>query len=137
MLISLDSDEFKPISERQEIEYFAILNSFAIWWRTHHDSLTTGTAGSKFRAKLKKLTVERDFPSRQAYNAYMNPDVEDVTSSNFRFSVPDLGALRKFCDRKMGYNQEKVDGHLMPILKSLEAQNDRSSIRFYLSKPKA
>jgi 5'-3' exonuclease len=68
---------------------FQILTDFGKWWRMHHSSLTTGTAGSKFRMKLKKLVIDGDFPSFQAQNAYLNPEVEDLEKKSFRFSVPD------------------------------------------------
>ena len=59
--------EFLPVGTEAAIlscaEYYEVLTSFAAWWRLHHASLTTGTAGSKFRGKLKKLTLDREFPS--------------------------------------------------------------------------
>jgi len=100
----------------------------------HHSSLTTGTGGSKFRSKLKKLSVDRDFPCRRALNAYLNPEIEEVHEKSFRFSIPDLGGLRKFSNRKMNWTEDKVDQHIMPIIKNLEKRTDRSTMRFYLKK---
>ena len=54
-------------------DYGEVLKAFASWWKRHHKSLTSGTDGSKFRLKLKKLELDSDFPNLRASNAYYNP----------------------------------------------------------------
>lgn len=73
----------------------------------------------------------------RAQNAYLCPDVEEVKEKRFRFSVPDLGALRQFADRKMNWTAEKVDEHILPVIKlSEENRVKRGNIKFYLDAKK-
>jgi len=100
-------------------------------------SLTSGVDGSQFRLKLKKLKLENEIPSPVATQSYRYPNVEKIKKSRFRFrSLPDIDGLREFGKIKLFWSKDKVDSHLIPIIKNIknQSQTDKSKISFYFKK---
>lgn len=98
-----------------------------------------------------KIEFPKDFPSDLVVQAYLQPDV-DPSDEKFSWSLPDLDAIRtyvvlhcqqlkfnvfRFAQRKFGLPQDKVDFHLLPILKKMnEKKTSVEYLRFQLQPKK-
>ena len=117
--------------DRRSEDPHLTLSTFFKWWTTHHKSLTTGTNGIPLRAKLKKLNIDADFPSDRARHAYLHPNVEKLKDKKIRFTVPDLNRIRSYAARKLEWQEETIDQHIIPLLP--EKMEKRKDIRFYMN----
>ena len=125
--------EFSP---QNTTNFFRSLEAFSSWWKLHHQTLTSGADGSKFRLKLKKLKLDADFPNSNASNAYYNPDITPNVTSLRKLGArdfPDLDGLRQFAQEKMFWSSEQFDEHIKPVLKS-RIEPKKSNINFYFAK---
>ena len=125
--------EFSPLNNNN---FFRSLEAFSSWWKLHHQTLTSGADGSKFRLKLKKLNLDADFPNSNASNAYYNPDITPNVTSLRKLGArdfPDLEGLRQFALEKMFWSSEQFDEHMKPVLKS-RIEPKKSNIHFYFAK---
>ncbi|CBY35158.1 unnamed protein product [Oikopleura dioica] len=120
----------EEFDDRRSEDPHLTLNTFSKWWNTHHKSLTTGTNGIPLRAKLKKLNIDADFPSDRSRHAYLHPNVEKLKDKKIRFTVPDLNRIRQYAARKLEWQEEAIDQHIIPLLP--EKMEKRKDIRFYM-----
>ncbi|KAG9237077.1 DNA excision repair protein-like protein [Amylocarpus encephaloides] len=116
------------------------LEDFRNWWaqvQTHHPP-PANEEPSKFRKKFRraqstKLFLPAAFPSSAVTEAYLKPDV-DSTPEPFQWGVPDLDRLRDFLMATIGWNQERTDEVLVPVIRDLnrrEAEGTQSNITRY------
>lgn len=120
----------EEFDDRRSEDPHLTLNTFSKWWNTHHKSLTTGTNGIPLRAKLKKLNIDADFPSDRSRHAYLHPNVEKLKDKKIRFTVPDLNRIRQYAARKLEWQEQAIDQHIIPLLP--EKMEKRKDIRFYM-----
>jgi len=66
-----------------------------------------------------KVKLPEDFPSETVAKGYTNPLV-DVSREQFEWSRPDLNAIRDFAIKKFGWQRERIDKMLFPILKTFD-----------------
>lgn len=71
---------------------------------------------SKHRNVSKNWHIPSTFPSETVISAYVSPQVDDSTE-RFSWGRPDLSLLRKLCWERFGWNKEKADELLLPVLK--------------------
>uniref|UniRef100_A0ACD5TVH4 Uncharacterized protein n=1 Tax=Avena sativa TaxID=4498 RepID=A0ACD5TVH4_AVESA len=71
---------------------------------------------SKHRNVSKNWHIPSTFPSETVISAYISPQVDDSTE-RFSWGRPDLSLLRKLCWERFGWNKEKADELLLPVLK--------------------
>ncbi|KAM3315089.1 hypothetical protein ACQJBY_033693 [Aegilops geniculata] len=71
---------------------------------------------SNHRNVSKNWHIPSTFPSETVINAYISPQVDDSTE-RFSWGRPDLSLLRKLCWERFGWNKEKADELLLPVLK--------------------
>lgn len=71
---------------------------------------------SNHRNVSKNWHIPSTFPSETVISAYISPQVDDSTE-RFSWGRPDLSLLRKLCWERFGWNKEKADELLLPVLK--------------------
>lgn len=63
----------------------------------------------------RKWELGDEFPNTHVEQAYLHPHV-DRSEDKFSWSLPDLAGLRGFCAQTFGWNQDKADGVLLPLM---------------------
>lgn len=101
---------------------FGNLSNFRDWWLDYQrgkiDENSETTLRTKLRRKLKNLFLSVDFPNKLIYEAYLHPEV-DHDKTPFKWGYPDLEKLRTFLQFNVGWNKEKVDETLLPVIKNM------------------
>ncbi|KAK1267812.1 DNA repair protein UVH3 [Acorus gramineus] len=64
----------------------------------------------------KNWHIPSTFPSESVISAYISPQVDESTEP-FSWGKPDLHILRKLCWERFGWNNQKVDELLLPVLR--------------------
>lgn len=116
------------------------LEDFRSWWSTaQHSPATLSSEPSKFRKKFRraqatKLFLPPGFPSPAVTDAYLHPAV-DASPEPFQWGVPDLDSLRAFLMATVGWDQERTDEVLVPVIRDMNrraAEGTQSNItRFF------
>ncbi|KAK0061017.1 DNA repair protein complementing XP-G cells [Biomphalaria pfeifferi] len=110
---------------------------FRKWWDKAKKKMTASSE-SKLRARLKDLKLVPGFPSEAVVNAYLNPEV-DKSREKFTWRLPELELLREifltpnfiFAKIKFGWNREKTDQSLLPMMKQLNQKEHQKRISSY------
>ncbi|CAN8021316.1 unnamed protein product [Ixodes persulcatus] len=104
--------------------------------------------GSRTRSHLVRLTVEPGFPSAPVVRAYLEPSV-DASKETFSWGTPNLDELRSyplpclsaarsrmalftFGQRKLGWQREKLDDLLLPVLRRMGEKQSQTRMDQYL-----
>lgn len=104
------------------------LVNFRDWWvkvQSASDSTedTRGKTMKKIKKTLRnKVHLEDNWPEPEVLDAYYEPQV-DKSEEPFTWGLPDLDGLRTVLKAFLGWDQEKTDHHLLPVI---EAQRRRS-----------
>ncbi|KAL5630813.1 hypothetical protein BROUX41_000685 [Berkeleyomyces rouxiae] len=116
------------------------LGKFKEWWEDVqiNNRPQDVDAFSAFRRKFRKahsskLFLPASFPSQAVHEAYIRPEVDDSRES-FQWGVPDLDGLRKFLMSTIGWNQERTDEVLVPVIRDMnkrEREGTQSNITKY------
>jgi DNA excision repair protein ERCC-5 len=80
----------------------------------------------KFRRQASKLFLPANFPDPRVESAYMQPDVDNDPSA-FQWGVPDLSALRSFLMATIGWNSERTDEVLVPVIKDMNRRQEEGT----------
>lgn len=100
------------------------LSEFREWWSGVQmggpvsDADRASPFRRKFRKNITKLFLPPAFPDARVELAYTNPEV-DKDPSAFQWGVPDLDALRSFLMATIGWNQERTDEVLVPVVRDM------------------
>jgi DNA excision repair protein ERCC-5 len=85
------------------------------------------TVQKRLRSYCKKLDFPVDFPDSGVFDAYMKPNV-DESLEPFQWGVPLLDPIREYFRIKLGWNLEKVDAIVVPVIKELrERKSNRQT----------
>jgi DNA excision repair protein ERCC-5 len=76
--------------------------------------------------KCKKLVFPQSFPDLEVYNAYIYPTV-DQSKEKFEWKTPDLEKLRWYLGKKLGWDLEKIDKLIVPVVKEVCAEKHKQS----------
>lgn len=119
------------------------LSDFKAWWSTVQSTPppkrgdpkpVESSFRRKFRRNATKLFLPPGFPSSAVTEAYLKPDV-DRTPEPFQWGVPDLDGLRAYLMATIGWDQERTDEVLVPVIRDLnrrEREGTQSNItRFF------
>uniref|UniRef100_A0A6B0VEV0 Putative 5'-3' exonuclease n=1 Tax=Ixodes ricinus TaxID=34613 RepID=A0A6B0VEV0_IXORI len=87
--------------------------------------------GNRTRSHLVRLTVEPGFPSAPVVRAYLEPSV-DASKETFSWGTPNLDELRSFGQRKLGWQREKLDDLLLPVLRRMGEKQSQTRMDQYL-----
>ena len=72
----------------------------------------------KHRNMRRKLEVSLNFPAQDVIRAYWHPTV-DTSTQAFEWALPDLGALRYFCQQRLEWSEEKCNEKIVPVVDAL------------------
>jgi len=132
-----------PVTALEILTDFDTLTDFREWCgkvqlgrpKDLEDQLTTPFR-RKFRNTVqKRLFLPPGFPDMRVDEAYLNPEVDSNTEP-FQWGVPDLDKLRGFLMATVGWNQDRTDEVLVPVIRDMnkrEAEGTQSNITRFFS----
>ncbi|XP_042235863.1 DNA excision repair protein ERCC-5-like [Homarus americanus] len=107
------------------------LRNLKKWWNVAHKNVTSSYI-SKVKQKMSQVMLMESFPNEKVYEAYLKPEV-DESREKFTWSVPNVEALRTFTMEKFGWNREKADEILKPMMKKLGVKTSQMRIDSYFT----
>lgn len=117
------------LSEFSGEDALQLLENFRTWLeRAKREKVHPG---SRTRSHLVRLTVEPGFPSAPVVRAYLEPSV-DASKETFSWGTPNLDELRSFGQRKLGWQREKLDDLLLPVLRRMGEKQSQTRMDQYL-----
>ncbi|XP_046457764.1 DNA excision repair protein ERCC-5-like isoform X2 [Daphnia pulex] len=87
---------------------------------------------NKIRQKIRNLQVKPGFPNRAVVDAYHNPEI-NASRSKFSWTDPDMDALRDFLHEKIGWNRDKFNSVVTPVLERFKDKQCQTRIDTYFS----
>ncbi|MCJ1292452.1 DNA repair protein rad2 [Xylographa carneopallida] len=120
-----------PVTALEILSEFESLDSFRDWWteiqmgHTHPED-TSSPFRRKFKRNAAKLFLPPIFPDKRVDHAYLHPDV-DSDPSAFAWGVPDLDALRGYLMATIGWNQERADEILVPVIRDMNRRENEGT----------
>ncbi|EOD32001.1 hypothetical protein EMIHUDRAFT_202521 [Emiliania huxleyi CCMP1516] len=110
------------------VSSFSDLSSFGAWVRAWTPGGGPGTederdAGADAGAERRKRFKHRHRNMRQRWavtEAYLRPTTERYDADACVWGRPDLHGLRSFCLHKFGWQQQKADEQLLPMMRAFE-----------------
>lgn len=107
------------------------LEAFRDWWeavqlkiKTPSDDMPEEQQSEfkkKFRKNARKIFLPANFPDSEVTEAYMHPEV-DQDPTDFEWGIPDLDSIRSFMDQLVGWDEQRTDQVLVPVIKSMNAR---------------
>lgn len=123
-----------PVSSVEIIAEFATLTKFRDWYNEGQFDKKKLEKESKFEKDLRKrlvkneVVLDSDFPSELVREAYIRPEV-DHDKTAFVWGTPDLDMLRIFMKTHVGWQQEKSDEVLIPLIRDINNRKKQSRQR--------
>lgn len=117
-------------------EFPSGLEEFVSWWSVAQTSTSApSTEPSSFRKKFRRAQAARlllppGFPSPAVTDAYLHPEV-DSSPEPFQWGSPDLDRLREFLMATVGWDRERTDEVLVPVIRDMNrraAEGTQSNI---------
>ncbi|KAI9652727.1 MAG: DNA repair protein rad2 [Alyxoria varia] len=108
------------------------LEDFKTWWTGVQSGApaTEEDRRSPFRKKFRKnstkLFLPPTFPDQRVKLAYTQPEV-DSDPNSFHWGIPDLDGLRSFLMSTIGWNQERTDEVLVPVIKDINQRENEGT----------
>ncbi|XP_049371171.1 DNA repair protein UVH3 [Solanum verrucosum] len=87
---------------------------------------------NKHRNISKNWHIPSSFPSNAVISAYTSPRV-DKSTEPFAWGKPDVSVLRKVCWEKFGWNSQKADELLVPVLKEYNKHETQLRLEAFYS----
>ena len=120
-----------PVTALEILSEFENLEAFSDWWteiqRGHtHPEDTSSPFRRKFKRNAAKLFLPPIFPDKRVDHAYLHPEV-DSDPSAFAWGVPDLDALRGYLMATIGWNQERADEILVPVIRDMNRRENEGT----------
>ncbi|MCJ1471936.1 DNA repair protein rad2 [Lambiella insularis] len=120
-----------PVIALEILSEFENLEAFRDWWAQVQmgQSLPEDSASAfrrKFKRNATKLFLPPIFPDKRVDHAYLHPEV-DSDPSPFAWGVPDLDALRSFLMATIGWNQERADEILVPVIRDMNRRENEGT----------
>eukprot|EP00127_Corallochytrium_limacisporum_P002955 Clim_evm2s144 gene=Clim_evmTU2s144 len=69
-------------------------------------------------------TMPENFGQEAVDDAFLQPVVDDNEES-FEWTLPDLEGIRRFCRDKLGWDSDKTDSELVPVMRSMQEQKQQ------------
>ncbi|CAK9809124.1 DNA excision repair protein ERCC-5 [Anthophora plagiata] len=104
------------------------LTNFYSWIETGRVAIGPGKAG--LRNKLQNLQIQKGFPSQAVVQAYLFPKV-DESKETFSWGKPNIVLLSNYAKEKFGWDKDKFNKIMEPVLKRLEEKKTQSKIDAY------
>lgn len=67
------------------------------------------------------MDIPPDFPNPHVRDAYLSPHV-DSSTQEFEWGMPDLDGLRQYLFSMLGWDEKKVDGLVVPVIKEMNSR---------------
>lgn len=111
------------------------LVEFRNWWMRIQMGAKLDDNETSIRKKLrktflKKLFLDNEFPDPRVIEAYLNPEV-DKDETQFVWGTPDLDRLRTFLTYSIGWNQQRIDEVLVPVIKDINKKKQTTLEEFF------
>ncbi|XP_043527201.1 DNA excision repair protein ERCC-5 isoform X2 [Frieseomelitta varia] len=103
------------------------LTNFCSWIE---NGKTAGPGKTSLRNKLQNLKIQKGFPSQAVVQAYLSPKV-DESKETFTWGKPNIILLADYAKRKFGWDKNKYDKIIAPVLKRLEEKQIQNKISAY------
>ena len=101
------------------------LIQFREWWKQVQMLDKDVDYSSEFKRKFKrnatKLFLRDNFPDKTVEMAYLEPEV-DKDPTAFEWGKPDLDSLRSHLVMTTGWDKEKIDEMLVPVIRNMNQQ---------------
>ena len=131
-----------PVTAMEILSEFPSLTAFRDWWEEiQAGKKLPGDDKNPFRRKFRKnaakVFLPLGFPDPRVDQAYLHPEV-DSDPSPFIWGVPDLDALRGYLMATIGWNRERADEILVPVIRDMnrrEVEGTQSNITRFFSGP--
>ncbi|KAL4918966.1 hypothetical protein BDW62DRAFT_56234 [Aspergillus aurantiobrunneus] len=131
-----------PVTALEILTEFATLEEFRDWWtqvQTGVDMSNSSHAAfyKKFKKQASKIFLPPSFPDTRVDTAYLQPEA-DRDPSDFQWGVPDLHGLRNFLMATIGWDQQRTDEVLVPVIRDInqrEQEGTQSNITSFFSGP--
>lgn len=110
-----------PVTGVEILAEFGSLSSFREWWedaqRKPIEELGNLTSFKRrlIRNFSSKLFLPANFPDYAVCDAYLHPSV-DTDTTKFTWGAPDLDTLRKFLNQTAGWDEQKVNETIVPVV---------------------
>ncbi|XP_046566309.1 LOW QUALITY PROTEIN: DNA excision repair protein ERCC-5 homolog [Haliotis rubra] len=85
---------------------------------------------TKVRTKIREMEFNEGFPNPAVMEAYLNPTV-DESAETFSWGSPDLDLLRDYARERLGWNKDKADDLVLPVLKQLNKKETQAKINSF------
>ncbi|GAD94986.1 DNA excision repair protein Rad2 [Paecilomyces variotii No. 5] len=129
-----------PVTALEILTEFSSLEEFRDWWTQVQMGVqmpddSHAAFYKKFKKHASKLFLPPSFPDRHVDDAYLEPEV-DSDPSPFQWGVPDLNALRNFLMATIGWDQQRTDEVLVPVIRDMnqrEQEGTQSNITNFFS----
>ncbi|KEQ71516.1 PIN domain-like protein [Aureobasidium namibiae CBS 147.97] len=121
-----------PVTALEILSEFPNLIDFRDWYNAVQMNQipksedATNPFRKKFRRQANKLFLPSNFPDPRVESAYLQPEV-DSDPSAFQWGVPDLSALRSFLMATIGWNSERTDEVLVPVIKDMNRRQEEGT----------
>ncbi|CAF9923507.1 MAG: hypothetical protein GOMPHAMPRED_002857 [Gomphillus americanus] len=131
-----------PVTAMEILSEFPSLVAFRDWWEgVQAGKKLPGDDKNPFRRKFRKnaakVFLPLGFPDPRVDQAYLHPEV-DSDPSPFIWGVPDLDALRGYLMATIGWNRERADEILVPVIRDMnrrEVEGTQANITRFFSGP--
>lgn len=120
-----------PVTALELLTEFSSLEEFRDWWTQVQMGVqipddTHAAFYKKFKKHASKLFLPPSFPDRHVDTAYLEPEV-DSDPSPFQWGVPDLNALRNFLMATIGWDQQRTDEVLVPVIRDMNRREQEGT----------
>lgn len=101
------------------------LTKFKEWWENVQLKISQSSdeVVTEFKSKFKKSSATKiflpeKFPDPDVREAYLHPEV-DHDKTPFEWGTPDLDSIRTFMKQMVGWNDDRTDQVLVPVIKDM------------------
>ncbi|KAM9409863.1 DNA excision repair protein ERCC-5 homolog isoform 2-T3 [Pholidichthys leucotaenia] len=105
------------------------LMQFSKWWLEAQEKkcLAADPRDTKVKKKLRELKLQPGFPNPAVAHAYLQPAV-DQSDGSFSWGRPQIDMIKEFCLSRFGWNSQRTEETLQPVIKQLNAQQTQLRI---------
>jgi DNA excision repair protein ERCC-5 len=127
-----DMERFKTWLDEPSKEVMALVRAENSKEADPHANEATMEFKAKHQGAKRAWSLPAGFPSKAVIDAYESPEI-DGKKENFTFGRPDLDSLRDFCRINFGWQTDKTDEHLLPVLKIYDERQTQATMDTFLS----
>lgn len=127
-----DMERFKTWLDEPSKEVMALMRAEDSKEADPHANEAAMEFKAKHQGAKRAWSLPAGFPSKAVIDAYEAPQI-DAKKEKFVFGRPDLDSLRDFCHINFGWQTDKTDEHLLPVLKIYDERQTQATMDTFLS----